>query len=61
MYFVHVDQNLMDSNPKYATTRSCSLIKDVRIVINPFFEAKMRPTPELSTSDVMRSVHRDSV
>ena len=21
MYFIHVDQNLMDSNPKYATTR----------------------------------------
>ena len=60
MYFVHVDQNLMDSNPKYATARRYSLIKDVRIVINPFFEAKMRSTLELSTSDVMCSVHRDS-
>ena len=51
----------MDSNPKYATARRCSLIKDVRIVINPFFEAKMRSALELSTSDVMCSVHRDSV
>ena len=61
MYFVHVDQNLMDSNPKYATARRHSLVKDIRIVINPFFEVKMRSVLELSTSDVMRSVHRDSV
>ena len=35
---------------------------DPKIVIKPFFKAKMRSAPELSgTSDVIRSVHRDYV
>ena len=37
MYFVHVDQNLMDSNPKYATARRYSLVKTYRIVMNHIF------------------------
>ena len=37
MYFVHVDQNLMDSNPKYATARRHSLVKTYRIVMNHIF------------------------
>ena len=60
MYFVHVDQNLMDSNPKRATPWWDPLVKGARIVINPFLEPKMGSTLELSTRGVMLSVHRDS-
>ena len=59
MYFVHVDQNLMDSNPKRATPWWDPLVKGARIVINPFLEPKMRSTLELSASGVMVSTHRD--
>ncbi len=61
MYFVHIDQNLMDSNPNGATSWWDPLVKGVRIVINPFLEPKMGSTLELSTIYVMLSVHRDSI
>ena len=61
LYFVHIDQNRMDSNPNGATSWWDSLIKTVRIVINPFLEPKMRSTLELSASGVMVSTHRDSI
>ena len=60
MCFTHVDQNLMDSNPKRATSWWDSLVKGARIVINPFLEPKMGSTLELSARGVMISVHRDS-
>ena len=61
MYFIHMDQNPMNENPNATTWCIHTLAKTVRIVINPFFEAKMRSTLELSTSDVMTSVHRDFI
>ena len=61
MYFIHMDHNPMNENPNATTWCIHTLAKTVRIVINPFFEAKMRSALELSTSDVMISVHRDSI
>ena len=61
MYFIHMDQNPMNENPNATTWCIHTLAKTVRIVINPFFEAKMRSALELSTSDVMISVHRDFI
>ena len=40
IYFIHIDQDLMDSNPKRSTARWYSLIKDVRIVIKPVLETQ---------------------
>ena len=59
MYFIHVDQNPMNENPNTTTWCIHTLVKTIRIVINPFFEAKMRSALELSTSDVTISVHGD--
>ena len=56
-----MDQNPMNENPNATTWCIHTLAKTVRIVINPFFGAKMRSTLELSTSDVMISVHSDFI
>ena len=61
MYFIHMDHNPMNENPNVTTWCIHILEKTIRIVINPFFEAKMRSALELSTSDVMTSVHRDFI
>ena len=51
----------MDPNPIGATSWWDSIVKGIRIVINPFLDPKMRSTLELSTGGVMFSVHRDSM
>ena len=61
MFFVHIDQNPMNSSPKRATARWDSPVKPVRIVINLFLSHKMRSPLELSNIDVMFSVHGDSM
>ena len=61
IYFINIDQNPMDPNPIGATSWWDSIVKGIRIVINPFLDPKMRSTLELSTGGVMFSVHRDSM
>ena len=51
----------MNSDPKYATSCRDPPLKNVRNVINLFVDPKMRSTPEVSSTEVMFSVHEDSV
>ena len=61
MYFVHMGQNPMNSNPKYATAWWDSLAKPDKIVINLLLDPKMRSPLELGNTDVMLSVHGGSI
>ena len=61
MYFVRMGPNSMDSNPKWATSRWDSLIKLTRIVINLFFDDKMRSPLTVNKTGVMFSVYGDFI
>ena len=51
----------MNSDPKSTISCRDPLLKNVRNVINLFLDPKMRSTPEVSSMEVMFSVHEDSV
>ena len=61
IYFIHMNHNPMNSNPKFATSCSYELAKTPRIVIKLILSPKMRPPLALRNIGVIFSVHGDSI